>query len=279
MNEEQMKAEREAFEAWYVTDCKESAGLNITKDEVSGLRGSHGDYRERAALHGKWVGWQARAALSASPAPSGEVEAVEVVGYRVSMPDEPELGHWLDEKAEEEPQIQHHEPLMTVAQHQRIVAEKEAEIARLIGVCASLDSEKRDIEHKWDAVKHERDELRAQMKKLEFQSHVHLCRVKTAEAQLAAQPAAVPEPMAEVGSDGVFFLRKQPNGQPWPRGTKLYTAPAAPQQVDLVRDLVAIIDEELLPNIGHLAIQDYARLNDTLGRARLNADRSAQGGE
>ncbi|MBV5701969.1 hypothetical protein KUT99_05750 [Pseudomonas aeruginosa] len=50
-----------------------------------------------------------------------EAERPEVVGYRVSMPDEPELGHWLEEEAESEPQIQHHEPLMTVAQHERIV--------------------------------------------------------------------------------------------------------------------------------------------------------------
>lgn len=51
-----------------------------------------------------------------------EREAVEVVGYRVSMPGEPELGSWLDEEAESEPQIQNHEPLMTVAQHERILS-------------------------------------------------------------------------------------------------------------------------------------------------------------
>lgn len=37
---------------------------------------------------------------------------------------------------------------------------------------------------------------------------------------------------------------------------------------ELIRDLVAIIDEELLPNAGKLALQDYARLNDTLIAAR-----------
>ncbi|WP_446727925.1 hypothetical protein [Pseudomonas aeruginosa] len=51
-----------------------------------------------------------------------EAERPEVVGYRVSMPDEPELGHWLEEEAESEPQIQHHEPLMSVAQHDASVA-------------------------------------------------------------------------------------------------------------------------------------------------------------
>lgn len=64
--------------------------------------------------------WNTRATLS--PAHIEDGEEVEVVGYRVSMPGEPELGTWLDEAAEEEPQIQRHEPLMTVAQHQRIVA-------------------------------------------------------------------------------------------------------------------------------------------------------------
>lgn len=56
-----------------------------------------------------------------------EAEGVEVVGYRVSMPGEPELGTWLDEEEESEPQIQHHEPLMTVAQHQRILSAVTAE--------------------------------------------------------------------------------------------------------------------------------------------------------
>ncbi|HBO5169864.1 TPA: hypothetical protein L4W65_005768 [Pseudomonas aeruginosa] len=74
---------------------------------------------------------QPSAAL-AQPSPAqAEVERPEVVGYRVSMPDEPELGHWLEEEAESEPQIQHHAPLMTVAQHERIVGELRAVIAQL----------------------------------------------------------------------------------------------------------------------------------------------------
>ncbi|MBO2926695.1 hypothetical protein [Metapseudomonas otitidis] len=73
-------------------------------------------------------------ALSAtlSPAHIEDGEEVEVVGYRVSMPGEPELGTWLDEEAEEEPQIQHHEPLMTVAQHQRIVAARASKAAACV---------------------------------------------------------------------------------------------------------------------------------------------------
>ncbi|HFX0794048.1 TPA: hypothetical protein ACID0C_001841 [Pseudomonas aeruginosa] len=75
----------------------------------------------KTSFHTVPVYREARAAL-AQPSPGqAEAERPEVVGYRVSMPDEPELGHWLEEEAESEPQIQHHEPLMTVAQHERIV--------------------------------------------------------------------------------------------------------------------------------------------------------------
>lgn len=85
-------------------------------------------------------GWSTEATLAAakavfdasatlSPAHIEDGEEVEVVGYRVSMPGEPELGTWLDEAAEEEPQIQRHEPLMTVAQHQRIVAALKQDLA------------------------------------------------------------------------------------------------------------------------------------------------------
>ena len=50
---------RELFEAWYVTDCLNVAQITITQQRISDLRGPHGDYRERAALHGKWVGFNA----------------------------------------------------------------------------------------------------------------------------------------------------------------------------------------------------------------------------
>ena len=68
------------------------------------------------------------------PAAGSDVEEVEVVGYRVSMPGEPELGAWLDEEAESEPQIQAHEPLMTVAQHERIVAALSAQQSAHVSV-------------------------------------------------------------------------------------------------------------------------------------------------
>ena len=89
------------------------------------------------------------AALLAQPA---EAEGVEVVGYRVSMPGEPELGTWLDEHAESEPQIQLHEPLMTVAQH----------LAALSAVTAERDR----LQLKWARVESERDQLRAKVEML-----------------------------------------------------------------------------------------------------------------
>lgn len=58
-----------------------------------------------------------------------------------------------------------------------------------------------------------------------------------ARAALSAPPATgvpSPEPMAEVISDGVMFLRKQPDGSPWPRGTKLYATPPASEQQQAV---------------------------------------------
>ncbi len=53
------------------------------------------------------------------------------------------------------------------------------------------------------------------------------------EDEVDAQPAAVSaptdeRPIAEVAEDCVFLLRKQPNGERWPAGTKLYARAAAP---------------------------------------------------
>lgn len=148
--------ERAAFEAWLAQAMskKFEPEFDLAKYEDSG------EYRYSPAA-AYWKAWQARAAL-AQPSPAqpegapvigclcgmpmteghhspdgccnleefapqaqadqAEAERPEVVGYRVSMPDEPELGHWLEEEAESEPQIQHHEPLMSVAQHDASVA-------------------------------------------------------------------------------------------------------------------------------------------------------------
>ena len=48
------------------------------------------------------------------------------------------------------------------------------------------------------------------------------------------------------------------------------------QLVELIENLVAIIDHELLPNAANIAIQDFGRLNDALidARAVLRSERS-----
>lgn len=49
----------------------------------------------------------------------------------------------------------------------------------------------------------------------------------------ASAPVAAPvsaEPVAQVAEDFIFFLRKQPNGDRWPVGTKLYADAVAAQQ-------------------------------------------------
>jgi hypothetical protein len=178
--------EREAFENWWPNLLK-AAGDN-------------------SWLGIAWSAWQARAALSASPAPiethpcpgmncgstdgshsieceaetaatyaggvfvkaapSGEVEAVEVVAYMRSYteyPDHP--GSPLDKDGyqvtsfhqnHKAPNIENYTQLMTVAQHQRIVAAKDAEIAR------TQQWHKETTDAGAECMR-ERDELRAQL--------------------------------------------------------------------------------------------------------------------
>lgn len=100
----------------FMADCSDDRGDSETSlmfvRYLAHIRKLNAELAALKAGQGEAVAWQARF-----------IESAEVVGYRVSMPGEPELGTWLDEGAEDEPQIQHHEPLMTVAQHERIVAE------------------------------------------------------------------------------------------------------------------------------------------------------------
>ncbi|HEJ5892299.1 hypothetical protein [Pseudomonas sp. 17033095] len=85
-----------------------------------------------------------------------------------------------------------------------------AEVVRLTGVCASLDSEKREMEHKRDAIIAMRDAALARVAELEKQEPV-------------ATIAKVP------GEDwnGLHFYRDLQGMQP---GTKLYAAPVAQAQ-------------------------------------------------
>lgn len=55
--------------------------------------------------------------------------------------------------------------------------------------------------------------------------------IPKASAALTAAPVQVQEPVAEFGHDSIFVLRKQANGERFPKGTKLYAAPAQPVAV------------------------------------------------
>ncbi|WP_281686714.1 hypothetical protein [Pseudomonas citronellolis] len=110
------------------------------REDVREVIEAYADIQARKAVmlfSGAGLAGRQSAAL-AQPSPAAELERPEVVGHRVSLPDEPELGHWLEEEAESEPQIQHHEPLMTVAQHERIDAARVAEIEELDGLVKRL---------------------------------------------------------------------------------------------------------------------------------------------
>lgn len=96
---------------------------------------------------------------------------------------EDQAAHWRERGCEVS-----EDELMTVAQHERITAQLHdaldesdgdrwklrserdaalAEVKRLIGVCASLDSEKREIEHKRDSIIAMRDAAQARVAELE----------------------------------------------------------------------------------------------------------------
>jgi regulator of replication initiation timing len=52
---------------------------------------------------------------------SEKEQGLEVVGYLVDLPEEPELGHWFDEEAEEGEQICRHQPLVRQADAERVI--------------------------------------------------------------------------------------------------------------------------------------------------------------
>ncbi|WP_185838778.1 hypothetical protein [Pseudomonas aeruginosa] len=168
-------------------------------------------------------------AALAQPSPAqaeqAEAERPEVVGYRVSMPDEPELGHWLEEEAESEPQIQHHEPLMTVAQHaasvarwaemfNRVEQERDAANARLHEVataCATAEQER-------DAALANVDALAVQVLKLG--GTISFAHHRTAQA------GQVPQAWLDVQAE----RRRQITAEGWtPEHDDLYCAAELPR--------------------------------------------------
>ncbi|HBP5690194.1 TPA: hypothetical protein L6B06_09425 [Pseudomonas aeruginosa] len=132
----------------------------------------------------------ATAQPSPAQAEQAEAERPEVVGYRVSMPDEPELGHWFEEEAESEPQIQHHEPLMTVAQHERIAG--------------ALRFERQQMDRAFTACINERDAANARL-------HEVAVACATAEQERDATQARVSELDKQCRDDVARALGLRPN--------------------------------------------------------------------
>jgi hypothetical protein len=56
MSKNEVLTERDSFEQWYIEDAKASCGLNFTPGEIKALRDGD-NYGDRAALNGKWEGW------------------------------------------------------------------------------------------------------------------------------------------------------------------------------------------------------------------------------
>lgn len=242
-----------------------------------------------------------RAALILIPAPSAEVETVEVVGYRYTS------GHrlggkwhyqatfpkWDDRKVRDIGQM---DELMTIAQHQRIVAAKDAELGR-----ANFQSHCHLERAKLvEAKVAEKDAEIARLNEGFFRANKDALGVALERdelrAQLAAQPAAVPvgwrdlaKQAAEAlqvftGHDSGANLRHR-YGENWwepldelrdKLRAALKAAPAAPQQG-------VSVPEALLRRLVQGKPQDHESRAEGAALlrefARLNADRSAQGGE
>lgn len=103
-----------------------------------------------------------------------------------------------------------------------------------------------------------------------------------ARAALSAPPATgvpSPEPMAEVISDGVMFLRKQPDGSPWPRGTKLYATPPASEQQQAVVMPEDWTDAQVLDFLSvamrHVDVQGTLAMQDVRDGFRYVRERTA----
>ncbi|EOZ4770646.1 hypothetical protein K3Z90_06960 [Pseudomonas aeruginosa] len=189
-----------------------------------------------------WEGWQARAALAQPSPKSGDYSDQSWINAGCP-PEQPEQAE--AERPEVVARVVHSNPvvlgqcgplnandeLMTVAQHaasvarwaemfNRVEQQRDAalaeverlreENANLTRACASLDSEKREMEHKWDAIIAMRDAALARVAELERQEPV-------------ATVAKVP------GEDwnSLDFHRDLQDMQP---GTKLYAAPVAQAQ-------------------------------------------------
>lgn len=163
--------ERAAFEAWLAQAMskKFEPEFDLAKYEDSG------EYRYSPAA-AYWKAWQARAALAQ---PSGEVVVTKnESGAIVSVTRQDKEGRVLSVIAESQ-----HSPAQA---EQAEVKRLREENANLILTCASLDSEKREMQHKWDAIIAERDAALARVAELE-----HVLRVVVNAADHGSWPTTV----------------------------------------------------------------------------------------
>ena len=231
-------------------------------------------------LEGRWVALvpaendchlKARAALPASPAPSGEVEAVGVVAYGVpsarmtneGWEDGPISLVFSDDASEHAKEIGY--PLMTVAQHQRIVEHFVSEGIKLAD---------------------QRDELRAQLAEIK-EKYSALFADAPVRMEIVAQQAAVP--VAYFNADWRRSMERDGLAPAWAdpkvadEPVPIFTAPAAPQQGVVMpktelwecqnTETGSVIHLPYKP-VGPWDCTEYVRRSEI---ARLNADRSAQG--
>ncbi|HFQ8919807.1 TPA: LysM peptidoglycan-binding domain-containing protein [Pseudomonas aeruginosa] len=119
---------------------------------------------------GGWTGWQARAAL-AQPSPA-QAEQAEVKrlreAYEWGYDDGQNNPNGYSDKKERDACVNKllKQPSLAQAEAARLREEN----ANLILTCASLDSEKREMQHKWDAIIAERDAALTRVAELEQKS-------------------------------------------------------------------------------------------------------------
>lgn len=226
----------------------------------------------------------------ASPAPSAEVEAVEVVARLLTWrgPRHQPVPHGgICARHYAEYPENHYpdgpwaegEPLMTVAQHQRIVAAQcsvvlEAANERL----AAKDAEIARLAEEADRYRNERDAWIERATELQGGGD-------ELRAQLAAKQAAVPvaylreSDLERLKPGHVAGCAASLNKEPAPGYVAIYAAPAAPQQSVVMpdkRELATQVQRDccLVPGA---TFYNAAEHSWDFIAARLNADRSAQG--
>ncbi|EPG0577531.1 hypothetical protein M0L66_007212, partial [Pseudomonas aeruginosa] len=130
-----------------------------------------------------WAGWQARAALAQpSPAPA-EAERPEVVAYfDRNYPSTGDAFIWANYEGSP------YEPVMTVAQHERIVGELRAESAKLSEALDECDGDRWKLRSERDAANARLHEVATACATAEQQRDAVLARV--AELETALEPFA-----------------------------------------------------------------------------------------